>query len=190
VNTGITYSWVFDVGTQYTPQTGFKRILNLPPLPTFTYNPPKLTVTQKADIRISLAPKVTLLLWDIVPFSATLTPYIGASVELNTQNCNPPAAPFASLYYGVNYALSLDPLQVFGATFDFGHNLPLTYNGVIYPKTNLYSTCIVFPSQLAVTPLYLWQTGPWSTCSTTCGTGVQTRSLSCVTSAGAPAPDQ
>jgi hypothetical protein len=66
----------------------------------------------------------------LIPFSAAIIPYLQAKVDLQTQMCN-----FTALYLiltaGVDYVLSLDPLQFLETTWTFFGNFPLTYSDKI-----------------------------------------------------------
>lgn len=52
-----------------------------------------------------------------------------------------------------------------------------------------YSTCVGDGVCTAASPTYSWHTGTWGTCSKTCGSGTQTRTVQCRDNSGTPVSD-
>jgi hypothetical protein len=160
------------------------------------FNPPRFTVTNQqfsatgsATFRVTINPELTLRLWDTVPFVIQIRPYVGVNLLAGRQSlCTPQVNPFFSTHYGVDGLLRLDPIRLMGATWDLGGRLPWSLTPTLIARTDLTCArcrgCLPVVRKRAADEYFYWNVEDWTDCSNTCGQGVQTRPVSCVSNYG------
>lgn len=157
--------------------------------PAFTITNQQFTATGSATFRVTINPELTLRLWDTVPFVIQIRPYIGANLLAGRQSlCTPQVNPFFSTHYGVDGLLRLDPISLMRATWNFGGRLPWSLTPTLIRQTDLTCArcrgCIPVRRKRDAEEYFYWSAEDWTACSSTCGEGVQTRRISCVSNFG------
>jgi hypothetical protein len=138
---------------------------------------------------VTINPELTLRLWDTVPFVIQIRPYVGVNLLAGRQSlCTPQVNPFFSSHYGVDGLLRLDPIRLMGATWDLGGRLPWSLTPTLIARTDLTCArcrgCLPVVRKRAADEYFYWNVEDWTDCSNTCGQGVQTRPVSCVSNYG------
>jgi hypothetical protein len=171
--------------------------------PSFSITGPTVTATATGNARVWIAPQLTLLLWNSVPFVVETRPYIGIGAQAGSASrCTGRRVSYNS-FYGVDATVRLDPIRVLRRTFNFGGRLPWSWRGTLIGQRDL--TCArcrgclgrkkrdvesafelldVTADQSA-----MWMTTDWSPCSSTCGSGTEMRDVYCANDDGAQIQD-